>query len=78
MTYEIATLLGVTFTAYSGYAMWNSIDNQKNKICNFTELKSLTGEGISLSRNVRLSIKQSNNHTLMVAPCESGWETILT
>lgn len=64
-------LLGVIASGAAIYGMINHKDNE-NKMCTASELKYLSGEGVSLSKNIRLSIKQSNNHTLMIAPCESG------
>lgn len=46
--------------------------NDGNKICESTELEPLSGNGIKLSKNVRLSLQQSNEHVLMVAPSGVG------
>jgi type IV secretion system protein VirD4 len=48
-----------------------------NKICGSRELRTLTGQGIQCSRNVRLSIKQSNEHILMISPTGGGKSTRL-
>jgi len=53
-------------TAYSALSM------NGNKVCGSYELKPLTGAGIRCSENVRLSLQQSNEHILMIAPSGAG------
>lgn len=63
----------VIFCGVVLYSMYEILtDGDKNRICNYKELNSLMGNGIMCSKNVRLSIKQSNEHILMVAPSGSG------
>lgn len=64
-------LLGVITSGAALYGMLN-YKNTDNKICNKSELKTLSGEGIKLSKNIQLSVKQSNEHILMIAPSGSG------
>jgi|GEM_PF-4883072 len=55
------------------YSMYEILtDGDTNRICNYKELNPLMGEGVLCSKNVRLSVKQSNQHILMVAPSDSG------
>jgi type IV secretory pathway TraG/TraD family ATPase VirD4 len=68
----VVQVAGIGLVSYGAYALWNVFDNTDNKLCDWRELKSLMGDGVSLSKNVRLSVKQSNNHICMIAPCESG------
>jgi type IV secretory pathway TraG/TraD family ATPase VirD4 len=48
------------------------LGTEDNRICNYAELSDIRGNGISLSKNVRLSVQQSNEHVLMVAPSGAG------
>jgi type IV secretory pathway TraG/TraD family ATPase VirD4 len=45
---------------------------KNNKICSFSELSDFEGDGVKLSKNIRLSTKQSNEHVLMIAPSGLG------
>ena len=47
-------------------------EDTENKICDYTELKGLSGDGIKLSKNIQLSPNASNEHILMLAPSGSG------
>lgn len=67
---ELAAV-GLGMALYSGYCLLTRNDNT-NDICRYRELNSLMGEGIKCSKHVRLSVKQSNTHVLMIAPSESG------
>lgn len=67
----VGGIIGLSLIAYATYEMLKQNDNT-NDICKSKELKSLMGDGIKISSNVRLSVKQSNTHILMVAPSESG------
>ena len=64
-------LLGLGLIGYSTYGLINKSNNE-NKICNYKELNSLVGDGVLLSKHVRLSVKQSNEHVLMIAPSGCG------
>jgi type IV secretory pathway TraG/TraD family ATPase VirD4 len=64
-------LLGIATSGAALYGLINYKDTS-NKICSPTELKSLMGEGIKCSKNVRLSVKYSNEHILMIAPSGTG------
>lgn len=45
-----------------------SLCSKDNTICSYRELKSVCGEGIWISENVRLSVAKSNEHILVIAP----------
>ena len=64
-------LLGVVASGSALYGMIN-YKNTDNKICTSKELKTLSGDGIKLSENIQLSVKQSNEHIAMIAPSGSG------
>lgn len=64
-------VVGLGMALYSGYCLLSRNDNT-NDICKYKELNSLMGEGIKCSKNVRLSVKQSNEGILMTAPSGSG------
>lgn len=66
----LTTFLGVMFVAcIAGMVATNPTDDKLHK---HTELKDIKGEGITVSRHVRLSVNQCNEHILMVAPSGSG------
>jgi type IV secretion system protein VirD4 len=67
----LSMAVGCSMVGLAGYGLLNREDNE-NKVCNYKELKDLLGEGISCSKNVRLSVKQSNTHVLMVMPSDAG------
>lgn len=46
--------------------------DRANKICQSKELRDLMGDGLLCSKKVRLSVNQSNEHALMVAPSGAG------
>lgn len=69
--YTLMFATGVLMTVSSTYELYKKLDN-KNKICNYDELKSVVGEGVILSKHIRLSVKQSNEHVLMLAPSGRG------
>lgn len=73
-TLNSGLLLGASSIAFASYGFITKVTTKdnSNKICNYTELKSLMGNGVLLSENVRLSVKQSNTHILMIAPSDSG------
>lgn len=64
-------LLGIMTSGAALYGMIN-YKNTDNKICNNKELKTLSGSGVKLSKNIQLSGKQSNEHVLMIAPSGAG------
>ena len=64
------TLLGTVFiSCIAGFCL---LEPDKTKLDNYNELKSVTGEGIIISKHIQLSVNQSNEHILMVAPSGSG------
>jgi len=63
---------GIGVIAGSLYGLFHQSEDKENKICTFKELKSLSGDGIMCSKNVRLSVKQSNEHVIMIAPSGAG------
>jgi type IV secretory pathway TraG/TraD family ATPase VirD4 len=65
-------LLGVITSGAALYGMLYHKDNTDNKVCDRRELKTLSGEGIRCSRNIQLSVKQSNEHLLAIMPSGSG------
>lgn len=66
----LMTLLGTVFiSCIAGCCL---LEPDKNKLDNYNELKSVTGEGIIISKHIQLSVNQSNEHILMVAPSGSG------
>lgn len=46
--------------------------SDSNKICSKRELMPMSGQGIQCSKSIRLSVHQSNEHILMVAPSGAG------
>jgi len=63
---------GIALCSMSIYKMYDSIEDTANKICDYKEIRSLLGDGVKCTKNVRLSVKQSNTHVLMIAPSDSG------
>lgn len=68
----ILEAVGAGMIGYSAYGIWNRYIDKKNKICGSYELESLSGDGIKCSKHVHLSIKQSNEHLLMICPSGGG------
>lgn len=63
----------LTLTAMTLLSMYTYASlNPENKICHASELSSVSGDGVMLSERVRLSVKQSNEHVLMLAPSGAG------
>jgi type IV secretion system protein VirD4 len=67
----LSMLVGCSMVGIAGYGLLNREDND-NKVCNYKELKDLLGDGICCSKNVRLSVKQSLEHVLMIMPSGAG------
>jgi type IV secretory pathway TraG/TraD family ATPase VirD4 len=67
----IGIVTGVVLCRAALYGMWD-INDTSNEIKNYRELKQLMGDGIQCSKNVQLSIKQSNEHLLMICPSGGG------
>lgn len=66
----LTTLLGAMFCAcMAGIAITNP---SEDKLHTHKELRDIKGDGITVSRHVRLSVNQCNEHILMVAPSGSG------
>lgn len=53
-------------------SLYGYMKMSENRICSPMELSGVEGDGIILSRRVRLSPHQSNEHVLMVAPSGAG------
>lgn len=66
----LTAFLGLSLLAYCGGMI--IIDDTKNKICTSSELNFLKGKGVKCSKNVQISVQQSNEHVLMVAPSGAG------
>lgn len=66
----LTTLLGLSFIGVCGLMFIN--DSTNNKICSSNELKNIKGDGIKCSKNVQISVNQSNEHVLMIAPSGVG------
>ena len=65
MLLEMALAIGGT---YAYYLMTNDKKPDKVKLSGWRELKPLTGDGVVISENVRLSPHFSNEHILICAP----------
>ena len=65
-------IIGGILSAGALYCLCFSGD-EGNKVCNYKEIKDgKNPKGIIVSEHVRLSVKQSNRHMLMVAPSGTG------
>lgn len=66
----LTTLLCGMFVACMAGIVATTPDDKK--LNSHTELKDIKGEGVTVSKNVQLSVNQCNEHILMVAPSGSG------
>lgn len=66
-------LVELAFLGIVGKVLYDVMSStEDNEVCDYNELKHIKGDGVLCTQNVRLSVKQSNEHILMVAPSAAG------
>jgi hypothetical protein len=69
---DLVGLAGAAFVVgMSYYAVKSPKEDCSNRVCRTSEVKNLSGTGISISENFRLSEKQSNEHIACIMPSGS-------
>lgn len=61
--------------ALIGYTVCDLLKTKDNKVCSPSELAEFMGDGIRLSKSIRITEKLSNDHILCVEPCGQGKST---